>query len=76
MKEVDATEVEKGVSISWIPVRVCIPQGSPIVFMYSEENNEFSVGHFKLERGGVRTTHWHPLTKPDIYAEELVWPKK
>ena len=48
----------------WIPVTLFQPKGSPIVFMYSESNNEFSCGHFTLNRGGVPVTHWQHCIGP------------
>jgi hypothetical protein len=48
----------------WIPVNIRQPVGSPIVFMYSESNKEFSCGHFTLNRGGVPVTHWMPCVGP------------
>lgn len=48
----------------WIPVEVERPTGSPIVFMYSLSNNEYSCSHFTLERSGVAVTHWQPLVPP------------
>lgn len=48
----------------WIETKVERPKRGQIVWMYSESNNEFSVGHFTLERAGVRVTHWQPLVEP------------
>lgn len=48
----------------WIPVSDYQPKGSPIVFMYSESVNEFSCGHFVLNRAGVPITHWMPCVAP------------
>lgn len=51
----------------WISVRVRQPNGSPIVFMYSESNNEFGHGHFVLSRADVPVTHWMPCKGPGEY---------
>lgn len=48
----------------WISVDEIQPEGSPIVFMYAESNNEYSCGHFQRERSGVPVTHWQPLRPP------------
>lgn len=48
----------------WIEAKRERPGPGEIVWMYSKENNEFSVGHFVLERSGVRVTHWQPLIGP------------
>lgn len=52
----------------WISVKDRQPEGSPIVFMYSESNNEYSVSHFVLNRAGVPVTHWRPLEPPTVKA--------
>ena len=51
----------------WIAVQDRQPSGAPIVFMYSESNNEFSFGHFTLSRGEVPVTHWMPCKAPSEY---------
>lgn len=53
--------------IDWIAVKDKQPKGSPIVFMYSESNNEYSCSHFVLSRGDIPVTHWHPLVPPGYY---------
>lgn len=55
----------------WISVNDRQPEGSPIVFMYSESNNEYSVSHFVLNRAGVPVTHWRPLEPPTVKAAFL-----
>lgn len=60
----DRIDTSKSVDNRWIPVTLRQPVGSPIVFMYSESNNEFSCGHFTLNRGGVPVTHWQPCIGP------------
>ena len=55
----------------WISVKDRQPEGSPIVFMYSESNNEYSVNHFVLNRAGVSVTHWRPLEPPTMKAAIL-----
>lgn len=51
-------------TFSWINVRHKQPSGSPLVFMYSKSNKEFSYGHFTLSRAEVPVTHWMPAIEP------------
>jgi hypothetical protein len=60
----------------WISVKDRQPEGSPIVFMYSESNNEYSVSHFVLNRAGIPVTHWRPLEPPTVKAAILQQRKK
>lgn len=53
----------------WISVIEHKPPGSQIVFMYSQENNEYSHGHFVPSHAGVAISHWKPCVPP----KEVDW---
>lgn len=53
----------------WIFADQHRPQRDQLVFMYSQENNEYSHGHFVLDRDGVTVSHWKPCVPP----KEVNW---